>query len=452
MREFSLREFAALAGGRVCHADSNLRITGFATDSRAVNPGDLFLAIQGANVDGHGYVTAALAQGAVAALVEHPVPGPSIFVPNLVYGLAAFAEEMRTLFAGPVIAITGSNGKTSTKEFTAAALATLGSVLKSPGNRNTEYTAPLLWASLVPETRAVVAELAMRGLGQIAHLARFTRPTIGVVTMIGTAHLEKVGNREGIAQAKGELLEALTPEGIAVLWHEDEFREALRGRTTATVRTFGFSPDAECRIVGYRSEGWARSVVRGSLDGQAWETVLPTVGRFQALNAAAALLAAHSAGADVNAGAARLGDAELPPMRMEVRDRAGVTVVVDTYNASPDSTTAALQALAEAPSAGPRWAILGEMKELGEFTESGHRAVGRAMAETLPDRVILVGEPTAWMAEEALRRGFPADRLTTAVDLDHVRRWLDEAVPGTTVLLKGSRALELERVMEVPPR
>lgn len=451
MRPMSLREFAALAGGHVAHADSNLSITGFATDSRDVRPGDLFLAIRGAQVDGHDFVPRALAQGAVAALVERATAGPSIVVPHLVQALASFAHARRIPFHGPVVGITGSNGKTSAKEFTAAALSPLGPILKSPGNRNTEYTAPLLWASLDPSTQAVVAELAMRGHGQIAHLAGFTQPTIGVITMIGTAHLEMVGSREGIAAAKGELLDALTPDGAAVLWHEDDFLETLTARSPARVYTFGTSPDATCRLVGYRSEGWARSVVRGHLDGQTWEAILPTVGRFQALNAAASVLVAWLAGVEPVLAAGHLAQATLPPMRMEVRAWHGCTVVVDTYNASPDSTSAALLTLAEAPSPGPRWAVLGEMKELGDFSESGHRRVGRAVAETLPDRVILMGEPTAWVAEEALSRGYPAEQVSRATNLDEVRSWLDGAPEGATVLIKGSRALGLESVLEPPP-
>lgn len=249
-------------------------------------------------------------------------------------------------------------------------------------------------------------------------------------------------------KAKAELLEALPSDGVAIVWREDDFWAELNDRSAAPVRSFGFSPEAECRIVGYRALDWASCAVRLSLDGQMVESVLPVLGRHQARNAAAALLAAHSAGADVSAAAERLSNAELPPMRLEVVRHNGATVLLDTYNASPDSTVAAIEALNEVPCQGRKVAVLGEMKELGDFTESGHRMVGRALVGSAVEGVFLTGGPTRFIEDEARMAGYPG--VITAdetLDLAHVADFLGGVQAGDVVLVKGSRALGLEKAL-----
>ncbi|HEY0867714.1 MAG TPA: UDP-N-acetylmuramoyl-tripeptide--D-alanyl-D-alanine ligase, partial [Fimbriimonas sp.] len=240
MKPLTLADVAAYVDGTLHHAEPEAEVTGFATDSREVDPGDLFLAIRGANVDGHDFARKATNEGAVATLAERDVPGPHILVDDVVQALARLARHYRDSFLGPVVGITGSAGKTTTKEFAAAALSPLGPVLKSEGNRNTEFTSPLVWTELTPDHRAAVIEMGMRGFGQIAHLASFSQPTIGVITNIGYSHGEMVGGREGIAKAKGELLDALPKEGWAVLWQDDPFLESLAMKAPR-LRTFGFA-------------------------------------------------------------------------------------------------------------------------------------------------------------------------------------------------------------------
>lgn len=445
MRPVRLSVFARECGGQL-HGEDRA-VAGFATDHREVRPGDLFLAIRGANVDGHDFAARALAAGAAGVLAERRIDGPHVLVDNLVQALASFAQGRRTAFDGPVVGVTGSNGKTTTKEFIAAALRPLGTILKNPGNRNTEYTAPLIWAELDGHS-AVVSELAMRGFGQIEHLCGFTQPTIGVVTMIGAAHIEMVGSREGIAKAKAEMLRAMAPVAPAVLWEEDDFLTYLQGQARGPVRTFGFSPEAELRILGYRALDWRRCVVRFGLDGAVSEAELPTLGRHQARNAAAALLVAHSLGVGLDEATACLPQAELPPMRMEATDLHGATVLLDAYNASPDSTVAAIQALAEVPATGRRVAVLGEMRELGAYSESGHRQVGRALAESPIDAALLVGPEARHIEAEALRSGYPETRIRFAGALEDVAMFLRGLRQGDVALVKGSRALGLERAVE----
>lgn len=438
-------DFAAQCRGTLAGAEGYIR--GFATDSRDVKPSDLFIAIRGANVDGHAYAVQALDRGAKAVLVERPIPGPSILVENVVEALARFGRSQRSRFHGPVVGVTGSAGKTTTKEMIAAALASMGPVLKSEGNRNTEYTSPLAWAELVPAHRSAVIEMGMRGFGHIAHLAGISHPTVAVITMVGTAHIEMVGSRQGIAKAKGEILESLPADGAAVLWYEDEFREDLSRLTSARCVTFGFGHGADCRVIGYQALDWSRSLIKGSVFGTPWQAELPILGRHHARNAAAAILAAVMAGAKPEEAAAKMEQASLPPMRMEAARCNGATLLLDFYNASPDSTVAALHALGEVPCRGRRLAVLGEMRELGDFTERGHRQVGQALAESAADHAYLCGGATTFIADEAAGRGFPAGHITSreVLNMDEVREFLAGIRDGDVVLIKGSRALGLEQ-------
>ncbi|MCH7903352.1 MAG: UDP-N-acetylmuramoyl-tripeptide--D-alanyl-D-alanine ligase [Armatimonadetes bacterium] len=445
----SVDDFARRCGGVPHGFSSGAKIEGFAFDSRDAKPGDLFLAIKGERVDGHDYCQGAMAGGAVGALVERSVDCPHILVADLVDALAKFARHARRGFSGPVIAVTGSVGKTTTKEFIAAAMSVSGSVLKNEGNRNSEYSSPLVWAELSPEHKSVVIEMGMRGAGQIAHLCSFTSPTVGVVTNIGSAHIEMVGSRAAIASAKSELLQALPTDSHAVLPQDDEFLPVLREASGCEVITFGFSPEADCRITGYRALDLHRCAVRGRLHSDSFEVELPTVGKHQALNAAAAIAAAGAAGVSVSDAVAGLTGVDLPPMRMEMVERDGAFVLLDTYNASPDSTVAAIQVVCEVPCTGRRLAVLGEMLELGDFTEAGHRLVGKAVAEADLDGVLLTGGATDYIRDEATKRGYPANRIQSlsSLDLAEVARYLQTVNPGDLVLIKGSRALELERAL-----
>lgn len=443
----TLGELARRCGGTLS-GDPNSTFDGFAWDSRELRSGNAFLAIRGAQVDGHRFVPAARQAGASVAIVEEAVEGPHVLVPNLVEALARFGRSLRDEFAGPVVGITGSNGKTSAKEFTAAALSPLGPVVKTAGNQNTEFTSPLVWASAPVGARSAVIEMGMRGFGQIEHLASIARPTIAMITMIGTAHIEMVGSREGIAEAKAEIFHGEPGPEVVLLWQEDDFIGLLRAKAAPRrVLTFGFTPDADAQILGYRPLSWERSEVRVRLNGVTVSASLSTVGRHQALNAAAALLAASVAGVPVREAAAALEGATLPPMRMEIRSMSGATVVLDAYNASPDSTIAAIRTLTELPVAGRRLAVIGEMRELGSFAESGHRLVGRALAEAAIDEVMLVGELARHIEHEAIMTGLPPSRLLRAEGLADVRRFVARLAPGDALLIKGSRALGLEQAL-----
>ena len=434
---FSTEELACRMGGE----DRALGevVMGFATDSRAVVPGDLFLAIRGERVDGHAYVAQAMANGAAAALVETPVEGPHLLVDSVVAGLARFGRSLRHEFSGPVVGLTGSAGKTTTKEMLAAALSPLGPVVKTEGNRNTEYTSPLLWAEVGTETRAVVVEMGMRGFGQIAHLASVARPTVGLITNVGWSHLLQVGDRAGIARAKGELLQALPEDGTCVLWAEDDYLEDLRSYAGGRrVVTFGVSEGTDCRLVEYRAGGFDRAFARFLVFGEEASLSLPGAGRHLAANAAAAILTARVLDVPLAGIEGAITQAKLPPMRMETRERNGATILLDAYNAAPNSVLAAIETLLETPVGGRRLAILGEMKELGTASEEAHRAVGAAT--TRLDDVIFVGEKADLMREAAGKGSVGG--------LDDARAFLRRLEPGDVALVKGSRSLGLEQTLD----
>jgi UDP-N-acetylmuramoyl-tripeptide--D-alanyl-D-alanine ligase len=426
---------------------SEAAATGFALDSREVRPGDLFLAIRGANVDGHDFVTQALANGAIATLAERSVPGPHILIPNLVDALAKMALHFRQQFGGKVVGITGSVGKTTTKEFVAAALSPLGKVAQTTGNRNTEYTAPLLWAEMEGDEKAAVVEMGMRGFGQIRHLASFARPQIGLITNVGHSHLEVVGSRQGIAEAKAELFEALPSDGLAVAWAGDDFLGLLRAQAPCPVATFGFR-SGEAQVVAYEAASWTLSRATISVYGQIAEVEIPAAGRHLALNAAAALLVADACDVGAERAADALSAVRLPEMRMEVLDRGGATLVLDAYNAAPGSFKAALEALAEIPCSGERVVVMGEMKELGSLTEQAHREVGRAIVDSGAMRACFFGEATRSAMDECRIRGMREEALAFAEEIGDVRRFLETIRAGDTVLIKGSRAMGLERALE----
>lgn len=440
-----LREIATLVGAT--GEFPSLPVTGIAVDSRSVRPGDIFCAIVGARVDGHDYLDDAANRGAMAALVtrEVPSPLPVLRVPSVPDALASIAHHIRDDFAGTVVAVTGSVGKTTVKELIAAALAPEGPVLKSLGNQNTEYGLPMTWMRLEPEHAFAILEMAMRGFGQVDALCKFSRPRIGVITSIGSAHAGEVGGSQGIAKAKGELIANLPPEGRGIVPsgpHEDYFRSIAK----CPVITFGSSAESHVRVIASDTAFDENCVrFRIELDGQSVEGKCPGLGTHQALNAAAAIAAAGAVGVDPQKAADSLENAVLPTDRLRFEPMGRGGVLVDVYNSSPESCAAALRVLAEAPS-GHRVAILADMLELGEESERLHREVGALPEFDLIDSLFVLGEDTAWLAEEAARRN-PHLAVERLESLDSAASILSGLREGDVALIKGSRKFELERAV-----
>jgi UDP-N-acetylmuramoyl-tripeptide--D-alanyl-D-alanine ligase len=429
----------ATGGGEVGGTQVGNTFTTFHTDSRLVKQGGLFFALRGADMDGHRFVGDAIARGAAAVVVQRRTEVPSgiveVLVPDVwaaLYALAAYTlERIRPL----VVAVTGSNGKTSTKEMVAAILGQRFEGLRSKGNLNTETGVPLTILSLEPHHTALVLEMGMQHAGDIGRLAALAKPSIGIVTNVGTVHMEFFESREQLARAKGELPAALPYDGLAVLNADDEFYPLLARMTSARIASFGHEK-GEYRVEGYRPliGGGCEFTVRGV------EVRLALDGRHQALNAAAALAAGEFAGVSMAAGASALAGVEVEHRLQEIRVAGGYSIVDDAYNASPESMLAAFDAMAEAPRRGRLLAVLGEMGELGALSDESHRRIGHRAAEVFDAVCVVDGDKVRLLAEAAGAELVP-DRPAAA---EWVRR---NARDGDRVLVKASHGVGLDAVV-----
>ncbi len=443
-------------------------ITGVETDSRYIRPGDLFCALPGERVDGHEFVEAAFRAGAVAALVSRPGTDPPpagrarLVVPDVLEALGRLARRYRDRFEVPVIGVTGSVGKTTTKDLIAAALGRAFRVLANPGNLNTDVGLPLTVFRLGPEHELVCLEMAMRGPGEIARLASIARPRTGVLTNIGPVHLETLGSLEAITRAKEELLWALPPDGSAVLNADDPIVAGLAAThrpRLARVLTYGLDRPADVSgtVAGPAAAGGVR--FRVALSGPARESAgltdlgefrIPLLGRHSVLNALAAVAVGLLYGAGPEAMRSGLDRAGLSAMRQEIIEVGGVRVVNDAYNAGPASMAAALDLLAEMRSAegGRAVAVLGDMLELGGLSDEAHREVGRQAARLGLDHLVAVGPKAALLAEAAVEEGLDPGKVEHLADRRAAAAAaLRALVPGDVVLVKGSRGMRLEEVV-----
>ena len=453
MIELRLGEIADIVGGRLHEADPSTVVSGAVEfDSRAVTAGGLFLALPGERVDGHDFVPAAMAAGAVAALVTRPVAAPSIVVADGFAALAALAAAVvRRLPDTTVIGVTGSSGKTSTKDLLAQLLTRLGPTVAPPGSFNNELGHPYTVLRATPETRYLVLENSARGIGHIRYLTDIAPPRIGVVLNVGSAHLGEFGSREAIAQAKGELVEALASDGVAVLNADDPLVAAMASRTAARVVPVGQSAEAAVRAedVTLDDLGRARFRLRAA-EGSAG-VALRLVGGHHVGNALAAAAVALECGLPLADVAAALSAATpVSRWRMEVTERPdGVVIVNDAYNANPESMRAALTTLASigANRPGRTYAVLGHMAELGADGPAEHEALGRLAAGLGVARVVAVGEAARPIERAAALEGSWDGESSWVPDADAAVALLRaELRPGDVVLVKASRAASLERV------
>jgi len=406
------------------------------TDSREVQPGGLFFALRGAETDGHRFIADAVAKGAAGIVVERPPEGAAgvevIVVPDTWAALYQLAR-MRLEEAGPiVVGITGSNGKTSTKEMLAAILATRFKVLSTEGNLDTETGVPLTILRLEPGVHEVlVLEMGMQRPGEIARLAALAAPKVGIVTGIGTVHIEFFNSVEGIARAKAELVAALPSDGLAVLNHDDPMTWLIRGLTKAPITTFGLEGG------DFRGEGYAA----GSFTVRGVPVRLKIPGRHQARNALAALAVADHLGVPIEAGAQALAQVKVDRRMQSLPAPAGFSVVDDAYNASPESMLAAFDALSERPHPGRLLAVLGEMRELGPLAREAHERVG-ARAREVFDALCVIDVGNGRLLAEAAGGELVADKPAAV-------HWvLAHAGAGDVVLVKASHGVALEDVVE----
>jgi len=449
----TLAEVAVAAGGTLRDADPQAPVTGLSTDSRELAPGSLFVALPGSRTDGARYAGQALAAGAVACLARPGAvaDGPRVEVADPLAGLAAVAGEVRARSGARVVGITGSVGKTTTKDLLAAVLAGRFETVANLASFNNEVGLPLTLARLEPTTEALVVEMGARGPGHIAMLAGLARPGVGVVLNVGEAHLGVYGSREAIAAAKAELVEALPRDGVAVLNADDPLVAAMAARTSARVVTFGLGAGAQVRAEGVELDGQGRALFRLAAGDRGADVALPAVGEHLVPDALAAAAAAGVLGMGPEEVAAGLRGASLSPARMQVTRRAdGLTVINDAYNANPTSMVAGLKALAAAGRHGRRTvAVLGEMAELGETAVAEHDRIGRLVARLGIDRLVGVGELGEVIVRAARMEGMWPEEAAAAADPDAALAALAVlAHPGDVVLVKASRVVALDRVAD----
>jgi UDP-N-acetylmuramoyl-tripeptide--D-alanyl-D-alanine ligase len=439
-------------GGRLV-TRSDRPIRGGAVDSRIIQPGELFVALPGERTDGHAFLADAVARGAAALIVSRPIPDPSalgdvtiVRVADPLAALGAVASAWRRRFEPLVVGVTGSIAKTSAKEAVATVLAARFRTLRNEGNLNNEIGLPLTLLRLGPEHQAAVLEMGMYVGGEIADLARMAQPRIGVVTAVQAVHLSRIGSIEAIEQAKGELLEALPADGRAILNADDPIVGRMGSRSVAPSLTYGFADDADIGAEDVETAGVEGMRFTLRTDAGQAPVTLPTLGRLSVHNALAAAAVGRAAGLGLERIVAGIEAGWSAPHRVQLVRLGDVTLVDDTYNASPRSMEAAIELLADLP--GRRGAVLGEMLELGDAHEEGHREVGTAAARIV-DWLVVVGEGAAGIAKGAEAAGLDPARITRVPDAESA---LDVLPPrlrdGDVVLLKASRGIGLDRVVD----
>ena len=456
MVALSVREIVAATKGRLVAGDPDRGIASVSTDTRTLQTGALFLALKGKTFDGHAFVPQAAAKGAVGCVVS---ASPGIALPpgfvvieveETQGALGQIAQCWRRRCPARVVVITGSNGKTTTKEMTGSVLRQRYRVLVSSGNLNNLIGVPLTLFQLRPDHQAAVLELGMNTRGEIRRLAEMTEPQVGVITNIGEAHLEFLGTVEEVAEAKAELLPFLAGDRVAVLNRDDPYLSALLPRVRGRAITFGVNRRADIRAEAVRvsRDGPTRFTLCAGRKRRSVRLGLP--GRLNVLNALAAAAVGTLFDLDLDAVAAGLAEAPAVPMRMQrILHPSGAVIVNDAYNANPTSMAAALETFLRMAKGQRTILVLGDMLELGSASEAAHRRIGASVGRARPGRLITVGERARAIGEEAARTGLVATRIHACRDHAEARAILQSHLrPAPWILLKASRGVGLERALE----
>ncbi len=463
---FTAGEIAAAVAGTLL-GDGETKFTAVVTDTRKIVPGALFVALKGEKFDGADYARQAVEQGAAAVLVRNGCPEEKfdglpvvIKVEDTLIAYQAIAKAYRRYFAGPVLAVTGSNGKTSTKDLTACVLSSALNTLKTEANFNNEIGLPLTLLQLDADHDAAVVEMGMRGLGQIEQLAAVAEPVIGIVTNVGETHMELLGSLENIAKAKGELIEALPENGTAILNGDNVFVAAMNEKVKPGVKiiTYGIENETTVRALpeSIKSEGFLTkfsAVFAG--DEKVYPVELPLAGRHNIYNALAALAAGYALHLDPAEMIDALKDFKATGQRFECLEKTikwvgTLKIINDAYNASPMSMEAALDTLAETAKDSRRIAVLGDMLELGDISVAAHKKVGQKAVETGVDYIITRGEMGYFVAVGAVMAGLEADKVFRAPDHQAAAAKLKEICQdGDTILFKGSHGMQMDKIIDM---
>ena len=451
MNRLSILEIAEFAGAAVSSGHRKTLIDKISTDSRTLKHGELFVALRGENFDAHSFVESVAKAGAAGAIVDSNWTGkiPENFAlirtEDTLQAYQKLAANYRKSLPLKVVAITGSNGKTSTKDFTAAVLGRRFHVTKTQGNFNNHVGLPRTMLEATSQDEVAVWEIGMNHPGEVAVLAKLAAPDAAIITNIGTAHIEFMGSREAIAAEKGSLAQAVGPEGTVILNADDPFSKSIAPSTSAKVILAGTTEGTvRAAEITQSANGTDFTILEGAHRCRAQ---LPVPGLHMVQNALLGVAAGRIFGLSLEECAAGLAAAPLTKARLQIKEIHGVQFIDDSYNANPDSMKAALRTLVELDTDGKRIAVLGEMRELGDESERGHLEVGETAAALRVDYLIAIGTVAAAIARAAERAGLEKTRAVTSAS-EAAGILAEIAEPGDLVLIKGSRVARTERVME----
>ncbi len=441
-----LSEIVKVCGGRLLGGDGDALVTSFATDSREVKPGVMFVPIRGEKLDGHDYIGKAFENGGTASFTEEELPagaGPLVLVNSCRTALQKTAGWYRGQFDIPVVGITGSVGKTTMKEMAALALSAKYNVHKTAGNRNSQVGVPITVCGLTEKHTAAVVEMGVSMPGEMARIAAVVKPTCAVMTNIGVSHLEFMKTRENILKEKSHIADYLPESGVLFVNGDDDLLPSLKGSCGHRVVTFGLSPQCDWRAVDLREADKGTFFTCAAPSGNTAEMFVPAAGEHNVRNALASMAVAVTLGVPAGDAVRAISSYRPPAMRQQVIDAGGLTIIDDSYNSSPDSVRSALDVLAGRQVTGKRAAVLADMLELGEFSKEGHLSVGRCAKEKGVDLLVAVG-PLA----RDIARGFGEGAKWFGSNQEAVAFLKQALVPGDAVLVKGSRGMKTEEIVK----
>ena len=451
MKELTLKQIADWCGGKVSARFEHLRVSRMQSDSRKVRSGDLFVALKGAKADGHDFAETAINHGAVAALVSRPISEklPSIEVEDTLRAYGDIAAGYRKLTGVKVVGITGSVGKTTTKEMTASVLEAVYHTAKTEGNHNNNLGLPMTIMDMPENTEVAVLEMGMNHSGEMEYLSSIARPDLAIITNIGTMHIEHLGTREGILQAKLEIMRGMPDDGAGVFNGDEPLLWNIRAIGKHKKYYYGIENHA-CDVTAtdiVELDDGVRFVVHGF--GQQFELFVPMLGRHAVYNALAATTVGLLLGVKPEQIQARFSSFHNTGMRQKIYVKNGVTIIEDCYNAGPESTEAALDVLAGIKTDGRRIAVLGDMLELGNRSAAEHYRIGR-LAVGKADLLLTYGEHSVRTLTGAITGGMNpknTDHFDTHEDMAHMLKM--RVSEGDVVLFKGSRGMRMEKVLQL---
>jgi len=456
----TIEEVLKATGGKLLQGKGNTFFQGISTDSRTVAEGELFIALKGARFDGHYYAAEALKKKAGGVLIEEDKAGDIrwngyrsravITVKDTLSALGDIARDWRRKYGTPMVALTGSNGKTTTKEMIAACLETSFPILKTKGNLNNLIGVPLTLLTLTEKERVVVLEMGMNVPGEIRRLTEISEPDIGLITNIQMVHLEGMGSLERLEEEKGELFRGMRRDGTILVNQDDSRVVNLASRYPGQKITFGIEHPADVMAKEIRLHGAGGTSFTLILEEEAIEIPLRLLGKHFVQNALSAIAVACLFGVEVNRTKEALENFQPFPMRMEVVPLKGGEILInDSYNANPSSMELALETLVEAKGKGRAIAVLGDMLELGNFAKEAHEQIGKKMSELPIDFLLAMGEKAPVVIESAIRHGFPMEKARIVESHSEAISLLRQMIQnGDWILVKGSRGMAMEKIAE----